>query len=261
MCGRYTDTKRDKQFLVRMGIEQAEIDFVPRYNLAPTQTASVVAWGGERGASGEKNEGRPELRRARWGLIPFWAKDEKIGNSLVNARAEGIATKPAFRNSFKKRRCVVLADGFFEWQKVAGGKQPMYIHMKEGRTFVFGGLWDRWNDLETFTIVTVDANELCSKVHDRMPLILREEAIARWLDPKTPLEEVSGLMRPYAAEEMDLFPVSTVVNTPKVDSAECVRRVEPGAKLVLERVPGTMGRSREKRVKEDAGPLLPGFEM
>lgn len=259
MCGRYTDTKRDKQFLVRMGIEQAEIDFVPRYNLAPTQTASVVAWGVEAGEGEGKGEGKPELRRARWGLIPFWAKDEKIGNSLVNARAEGLATKPAFRNSFKKRRCVVLADGFFEWQKVAGGKQPMYIHMKEGRPFVFGGLWDRWNDLETFTIVTVDANELCSKVHDRMPLILPEQAIARWLDPKTPLEEVGALLRPYVAEEMDLFPVSTVVNTPKVDSEECVRRVEPGAKLVLERSPA-LGTARRAKVA-DRGPMLPGFEM
>ncbi|HVK58919.1 MAG TPA: SOS response-associated peptidase, partial [Candidatus Kapabacteria bacterium] len=106
-----------------MGIAQAEIDFVPRYNLAPTQTASVVAC---------DSDGQPELRRSRWGLIPFWAKDEKIGNSLVNARADGIATKPAFRTSFRKRRCVVLADGFFEWQKVPGGKHPMYIHLKGG---------------------------------------------------------------------------------------------------------------------------------
>ena len=104
MCGRYTDTKRDKQFLVRMGIEQAEIDFVPRYNLSPTQQASVVMWG----------DNGPQLRRARWGLIPFWAKDEKIGNSLINARGETVAAKPSFRTSFKKKRCLVLADGFFE---------------------------------------------------------------------------------------------------------------------------------------------------
>ena len=123
MCGRYTDTKRDKQFLVRMGIEQAEIDFVPRYNLSPTQQASVVMFG----------DSGPQLRRARWGLIPFCAKDEKIGNSLINARGETVSTKPSFRTSFKKKRCLVLADGFFEWQKVSGGKQPIYIRMREGR--------------------------------------------------------------------------------------------------------------------------------
>ena len=243
MCGRYTDTKRDKAFLVRMGIAQAEIDFVPRYNLAPTQTATVVAC---------NSEGQPELRRSRWGLIPFWAKDEKIGNSLVNARAEGIATKPAFRTSFRKRRCVVLADGFFEWQKVPGGKQPIYIHLKEGRPFVFGGLWDRWNDLETFTIITVGPNELMSSIHDRMPLILPEEAVERWLDPKTPEEQVSGLLQPYAAAEMDCFPVSPIVNTPKVDSPDCVKRVEPGAKLALERT------VRRKKESQDE-PMLPGF--
>lgn len=208
MCGRYTDTKRDKAFLVRMGIEQAEIDFVPRYNLAPTQTASIVTF---------NEEGRPGLKRSRWGLIPFWAKDEKIGNTLVNARAEGVASKPAFRTSFRKRRCAVLADGFFEWQKVPYGKQPMYIHLKDGRPFVFGGLWDRWNDLETFTIITVEPNELVSSIHNRMPLILPEGDIVRWLDPKTPVEEVSSLLRPYPAREMGCFPVSPMVNGPKMD--------------------------------------------
>ena len=186
MCGRYTDTKRDKQFLVRMGIEQAEIDFVPRYNLSPTQQASVVMWG----------DNGPQLRRARWGLIPFWAKDEKIGNSLINARGETVAAKPSFRTSFKKNRCLVLADGFFEWQKVDGGKQPIYIRMREGRPFVFAGLWDRWNETESFTIITTEPNQLCSNVHDRMPVILREDEFARWLDAGTPMESVSALIRP-----------------------------------------------------------------
>jgi putative SOS response-associated peptidase YedK len=227
-----------------MGIEQAEIDFVPRYNIAPTQTAIMIASDGD---------GHPGLRRARWGLIPFWAKDEKIGTSLVNARAEGIETKPAFRNSFKKRRCAVMADGFFEWQKVPGGKQPMYIHLKEGRPFVFGGLWDRWNDLETFTIITVKPNELVAGIHDRMPLILPEEAIARWLDPNTSAEEVSAMLRPFAAGEMACFPVSTIVNTPKVDSSDCVKRVEPGAPLKLERV------IRRKVSERGDEPMLPGL--
>src|SRR5687768_13560197 len=203
MCGRYTDTKRDKQFLVRMGLEQAEIDFVPRYNLAPTQTAAIVAC---------HEDGRPELRRSRWGLIPSWAKDEKIGSSLINARAEGIGTKPAFRTSFRKKRCVVLADGFFEWIKVPGGKQPVYIHLKSGESFVFAGLWDLWHELETFSIVTVQPNELLSSVHTRMPLMLSPEAVERWLDPKAAPDELSSLLCPYPADRMDFFPVSPKVN-------------------------------------------------
>jgi putative SOS response-associated peptidase YedK len=216
MCGRYTDTKRDKQFLVRMGIEQTEIDFVPRYNLAPTQLGSIVV----------QDENGLELRRARWGLIPFWAKDEKIGNSLINARGESVATKPAFRSAFKKRRCLVLADGFYEWQKMAGGKQPIYTRMKEGKAFAFAGLWDRWKEMETFSIITVEPNELCAKVHDRMPLILPEEVLAKWLDERTPMEEVGSLLKPYCAEEMESFPVGKMVNAPRIDSPECVKRIE-----------------------------------
>jgi putative SOS response-associated peptidase YedK len=228
-----------------MGIDQAEIDFVPRYNLAPTQTASIVA---------REEGGRLELKRARWGLVPFWAKDEKIGNSLVNARAEGLATKSAFRTSFRKRRCVVLADGFFEWQKVPGGKQPIYLHLKESRPFVFAGLWDRWHDLDTFSIITVPPNELVSPIHDRMPLILPESAIAGWLDPGAPLENVSSLMRSYPAAEMELYPVSKIVNTPKLDSPECIYRIDPSAAIcVSEKSPP---RNRVPRSNE---PMLPGL--
>ena len=245
MCGRYTDTKRDKQFLVRMGVEQAEIDFVPRYNVAPTQFASVVSL---------NDDGRAELRRARWGLIPFWAKDEKIANRLVNARAEGLASKPAFRTAFKKRRCLVLADGFFEWQKVPGGKRPMYIYLNGGQPFVFGGLWDRWKDVETFTIITVPPNELVSRIHDRMPLILPDEDIPRWLDPTTPEDALSALLRPHSAAKMDCCPVSFAVNTPKVDSPECIRRVDPALLLKAERG------LRRKFLVRDNEPMLPGLE-
>lgn len=217
MCGRYTDTKRDKQFLVRMGIEQAEIDFVPRYNIAPTQEASIVAQGSD----------GLELRRARWGLIPFWANDEKIGNSLINARSETLASKPAFREAYKKRRCLVLADGFYEWQKVGGGKQPIYIRMHEGRQFAFGGLRERWNDgerrVDSFTIITVEPNELCARVHDRMPLILPEADFAAWLDPSASAEQLATLLKPYRAAEMESFPVSTLVNSPRNEVAECVK--------------------------------------
>jgi putative SOS response-associated peptidase YedK len=227
MCGRYTDTKRDKQFLVRMGVanaEQVEIDFVPRYNLAPTQQASVVMFG----------ENGPELRRARWGLIPFWAKDEKIGNNLINARGDTVASKPAFRSSFKKRRCLVLADGFFEWQKVATGKQPIYFRFREGKQFVFAGLWDRWNDVDSFTIITTEPNSLCGKTHDRMPVILGEPDFKGWLDTTTPIEEVASLIRPHPPDEMEAYPVSRIVNGPKVDSLECVRRIDDPLQFSLQ---------------------------
>jgi putative SOS response-associated peptidase YedK len=202
-----------------MGV-QADFAFGPRYNIAPTQNAWIVA----------EKEGSLELKQARWGLIPFWAKDEKIGNKLINARSETIAFKPAFRAPFKKRRCLVLADGFFEWKKTAEGKQPTYIRMREGRQFAFGGIWERWTnpdgvDLETFSIITVEPNELCSAVHDRMPLILREGDFPAWLDTKTSPRILPDFLRPCAAAEMELFPVSTLVNSPKNEDSKCVERV------------------------------------
>jgi putative SOS response-associated peptidase YedK len=135
--------------------------------------------------------------------------------------------KPAFREAYRKRRCLVLADGFYEWQKVAGGKQPIYIRMHEGRQFAFGGLRERWHDgerrVESFTIITVEPNELCAKIHDRMPLILREEDFTAWLDPETGAERLTALLKPYRADEMESFPVSKLVNSPRNETAECVK--------------------------------------
>ena len=200
-----------------MGIEQAEIDFVPRYNLSPTQQASVII----------AAENGPAIRRARWGLIPSWAKDEKIGSSLINARGETVATKPAFRSSFKKRRCLVFADGFYEWQKLPGGKQPIYFRMHEWRPFIFAGLWDRWNEIETFTIITTTPNELCVKTHDRMPVILDEADCLKWIDPASPIDEVNSLIRSYGADAMEAFPVASHVNSPRLDNPACVQCAEP----------------------------------
>src|SRR4051812_6701018 len=204
MCGRYTDTRRDKAMLVRMGVSASEqLAFTPRYNIAPMQDAWIVA---------PRADGSLELRQSRWGLIPFWAKEEKIGNSLINARCETLATKPAFREAYRKRRCLVLADGFYEWQKTPDGKQPIYIRMHQGRGFAFGGLREQWRNgerlVESFCIITVVPNELCATVHDRMPLILHENDFAKWLDPSTGADELGALLRPYAALEMDYFPVN-----------------------------------------------------
>jgi putative SOS response-associated peptidase YedK len=198
-----------------MGIEQAEMDFVPRYNVAPTQLCAIVV----------NDSSRTKLHRARWGLIPSWAADEKIGASLINARCETAAAKPAFRNSFKKRRCLVLSDGFYEWRKTGKTKQPYFIHLKGGRPFAFAGLWDRWNEVETFTILTVEPNEISSQVHNRMPVILRDEDCSRWLDLETPSTELSKLLVPFGASEMESFPVGRMVNSAKVDCADCLKPV------------------------------------
>src|SRR6185369_12290160 len=203
MCGRYTDTRRKKAMLASVGL-QADLAFVPRYNIAPTQEASIVALG---------EDGKPEHKRARWGLLPVWTKGSTIPASLINTRAETVASKPSFQASYLKRRCLVLADGFYEWQKRPEGKQPIYIRMREGRPFVFGGLWEEWRGeegmVESFCIVTTRPNELCASVHDRMPLILREEDFARWLDASTKQRTVDALLRPYASAEMECYPVST----------------------------------------------------
>ena len=231
MCGRYTDTRRDKRVLVRMGLEQAaqaEIDFVPRYNVAPTQQASIVVRG---------KEGL-ELRSTRWGLIPWWAKDEKIGNTLINARGDTLASKPAFRDSFRRRRCVVIADGFYEWQKLGGRrapmKQPVYVRLKGGEQFGFAGLWDRWHGVESFSIVTVEPNELLAPIHDRMPQILHEEDFAGWLSAETPVAELESMLKPYPAGEMEWYPVRPLVNNARINTPECIEPLPVGFKVMAQ---------------------------
>jgi putative SOS response-associated peptidase YedK len=220
MCGRYTDSRRDKALLVEAGIAASEqLSFTPRYNIAPTQEAWIIA---------RTEDGRTEPRQARWGLIPFWAADEKIGNSLINARSDTVATKRAFRTAYRKHRCLVLADGFYEWVKTPRGKQPIYFQLRGGRGFAFGGLWEQWRNgdqsIESFCIITVEPNELCA-VHNRMPLILREPDLAKWLGLGTPLETLNGLLKPRSPSEMECFPVSKLVNSPANETAACVERV------------------------------------
>lgn len=207
--------------MVRMGIAQArqeEINFAPRYNVAPTQEASIVV----RGKEGV------ELRRARFGMIPFWAKDEK--SMLVNVRDDTLANKPVFRNSFQKRRCLVLADGFYEWQKLGKFKQPVYFRLKGGGQFVFGGLRERWNDVETFSIVTVSPNELVTPIHDRMPLIVKEADAGKWLERETSLEEVAAMLKPFPSVAMECHPVRPMVNNAQIDSPECIAPIESAPK-------------------------------
>lgn len=223
MCGRYTDTKRDKEFLTRIGV-QDHPEFLPRYNLAPTQDAWVAA---------REDDGVVRLRKMRWGLVPFWSKDAAAGSKMINARSETAAEKPAYRQAFRRRRCLVLADGFYEWRATPHGKIPHYIRLKDGKPFVFAGLWETWRGpegpLETFCVLTGGANELVMAVHDRMPVILNEDHAMKWLVPQAGPEELKGVFKPYPAAEMEFYPVSKLVNSPAHESPECLTPVEAGA--------------------------------
>jgi putative SOS response-associated peptidase YedK len=212
MCGRYVlQTLFD--FAEIFGVLPPPEELRPRYNISPTQNVPVIT-----------NANRTHLQLFRWGLVPFWAKDTKIGYSLINARADTVATKPSFREAFKKRRCLVLADGFYEWKQSpsSAGKTPHLIRMKSGRPFAFAGLWESWTPkegcapLHSCTLITTTPNEVCAQVHDRMPVILPPASYDAWLSPEPRrAEELTPLLAPYPAEEMETFAVSTAVNNPK----------------------------------------------
>jgi putative SOS response-associated peptidase YedK len=197
MCGRYSITVSPDQLAAHWNAELPEAPIISRQNAAPSETLPTLL-----------NDGANRIQMLRWGLIPRWAEDESIGNKLINARAETVAEKPSFRDAFKKRRCLVLADAFYEWQKIdAKRKQPMRIALKSGEPFAFAGLWETWRDpegqmLRTFTIITTTPNDLSAPIHDRMPVILTREGEARWLDGATSADDLQALLVPYAAELM-----------------------------------------------------------
>ncbi|MBI4327831.1 MAG: SOS response-associated peptidase [Chloroflexi bacterium] len=219
MCGRYTLTKQEKRLQEYFDLTE-RLPFTPRYNIAPTQAAPVILM-----------ENAPQRRMMRWGLIPFWAKDETVGNKLINARSETLADKPSFRKAFERRRCLVIADGFFEWAKTKGGRSPVRIVLKDPEPFAMAGLWEKWlspmgYEVESFTIITTKANDLMAKVHDRMPVILPEGNYEQWLDLQpTNLKGLQTLLRPCSADAMELYPVSAAVNNPRHDGPECVEPV------------------------------------
>ena len=180
----------------------------------------------------EESEDRPALKNLRWGLVPFWAKDQTIGSRMINARSESVAEKPSFRKPFQHQRCLVLTDGFYEWQQQDGGKQPWRFVMISGEPFALAGLWDRWRradaaELLTFTILTTTPNEVTRPVHDRMPVIMAPDNYERWLNPQTPREELPPLLRPYPPDQMTGYPVSRAVNNPSHDRPACIERIVP----------------------------------
>ncbi len=219
MCGRYTVSNPGEILPELLGHDAAP-EMAARYNVAPTQDAPVVV---------AQPNGERSARLMRWGLVPYWANGIEIGGRMINARAETAATKPAFRDSFARRRCLVAADGFYEWQRIGGGKQPYLIRLAGGAPMAFAGLWDRWRGprgrvLESFAIVTTGANELVEAIHDRMPVVLTRNGRATWLDVQSPTDDLIGLLRP-TAEPMETVPVSDRVNNPANDSLDCLQPV------------------------------------
>jgi putative SOS response-associated peptidase YedK len=220
MCGRFTLTVSARVLAELFDVPEAP-DLGPRYNIAPTQTVVIAR---------QAADGPREMALVRWGLIPFWAKDQAIGARMINARGETVASKPAFRSAVKQRRCLIPADGFYEWRKIAVGKQPFFIRFADRRAFAFAGLWDRWRRTEdtqeivSCTIITTSPNELVGELHDRMPVILPPDRFDEWLRPGPLLgPALESLLQPYPADEMEAFPVSRRVNSPANDDADCVR--------------------------------------
>jgi putative SOS response-associated peptidase YedK len=208
------------------GIEEADIlpEWTPRYNVAPMQMVPVIR---ESDAGGVR---RRTISLLKWGLVPIWADDPAIGNRMINARAETIDSKPAFRKAFEQRRCIVPADGFYEWEKTGPrSKQPMAIVGADRQPLALAGIWERWRGkemqgewLETCTILTCEPNDLLREVHDRMPVILEREDVAPWLDSRSAPPDVKALLRPLASERMMMYPVGRHVNTPANDDARCI---------------------------------------
>jgi putative SOS response-associated peptidase YedK len=219
MCGRFP-LYSDPFTLARRFEADAPPELSPRYNVAPSQNIPIVRDEGE----------KRRFALARWGLIPHWAKDMKIGYSTINARAETVASKPAFRNAFRHRRCLIPADGFYEWQVIPGSKikQPWFIVLVDREPMAFAGLWERWRspegeELESCSIIVTNANEIMRPIHDRMPVILAPCDWDAWLEPDAKdAGALQGLLKPYSAEGMVAWPVTTKVNSPRNDSVGCM---------------------------------------
>jgi putative SOS response-associated peptidase YedK len=223
MCGRFTLTANKKKLEEAFAGVEIPTELPPRYNIAPTQPIAVIA-----------NNNPTTLEFFQWGLIPAWAKDPAIGNKMINARAETLAEKPSFKTPYKRRRCLILSDGFYEWRKDPGSKSktPLYIQLTSGDPLAFAGLWESWHSKEgdhilSCTIITTSPNEFMAEIHNRMPVILSPEHYDLWLDPaeRSPAD-LDPLLKPYPAALMTAYPVSTAVNNPQNDRVECIQPLE-----------------------------------
>ncbi len=223
MCGRFTLTATFEQLINRFDIESflMDEDYLPNYNIAPSQSVVAVI----------NNGSINKMGYLKWGLIPPWAKDEKIGYKMINARAETISEKPSFREAFKSKRCLIIADSFYEWQRHSHKEQtPMRIKLKSDHLFAMAGLWQKWISSEgkpifSCTVITTTANELIQEIHDRMPVILKPENEAIWLNPKSSPKELNPLLKPLDMDLMEAYEVSSLVNSPKNNSVELIRKI------------------------------------
>jgi putative SOS response-associated peptidase YedK len=224
MCGRYRLSRRKQIIEERFETQPWDDDWNPRYNIAPTQPVPVIRQ--------HPKEPRRDLSMMRWGLIPSWAKDTSGAARMINARSETAHTLPAFRDAMKLRRCLVPADGFYEWQRRGSAKQPFCFEVGNGGLFAFAGLWERWRDpsgqwVKSCAILTTTPNAVTSAIHDRMPVILRKDDYDVWLDPGMQnVAAVSEMLKPYDAKSMRSYPVSTRINYVANDDEECSRPVE-----------------------------------
>ena len=221
MCGRYTLSTPAGRLAAEFQLDGAAADITPSYNVAPTQQVPAVL----------EDEGGRRLEMLRWGLVPSWADDPEIGARMINARSETAPEKPSFRRAFRGQRCLIAADGFYEWKREDGGKQPYYFRMQDGRPFAFAGLWESWEKggdgaLRTCAILTTRANSVLEGVHERMPVILPAGAYDAWLDPDADKEELGELMIPYPGEDLEAYAVSRFVNSPRNNDERCI---EPAA--------------------------------
>jgi putative SOS response-associated peptidase YedK len=220
MCGRFLLFSSRDELAQLLDLDPADVPALfPRYNISPTQGIPAARLA---------DDGRRAFAEMRWGLIPSWARDTKIGYSLINARAETVAEKPAFRAAFKARRCLIPGSGFYEWLPTGGKhKQPFHFHMKDGRPFAFAGLWERWagrdgEPIESCAIITTEANAVVRPVHERMPVILAPGDFAAWLDPRTSAADLQSLLRPFPEGEMAAAPANPYVNSPRNQGPQCL---------------------------------------
>jgi putative SOS response-associated peptidase YedK len=224
MCGRFTLILEPDAIQQEFDLGQLPADLTPRYNIAPTQPVAAIR--------------SPESRQVellRWGLIPSWAKDIDIGSRLINARSETLIEKPSFRNAFAHRRCLILADGFYEWYRPGGKKsgrgtpppEPYYFQLSNRKPFAFAGLWENWKSLadewiQSCTIITCTANDLVGRYHERMPVILDKSAMWAWLDDQAKIPALQSMLTPYPSEKMSAYAVSSLVNSPAIDSPQII---------------------------------------
>jgi len=221
MCGRFTIVFDSNQLMHRFGIEEIPFDWREIYNVAPGQKIPAII----------ENKGERRIGQLKWGLVPFWSKDEKVGYKMINAKSETLQDRPAFKNLFARKRCIIPADGFYEWKKIGKEKQPMRIMMKTGEPFALAGLYDTWTNpegvkLHTCTIITTKPNEVVKDIHDRMPVILRKQDEQLWLDrEKFDADLLQSLLVPYDHDQMRAYPVPSMVGSPKNNIPECIQEI------------------------------------